>query len=204
MIEEIKKTLNFYDRHARELALKYRRSTPKELHEFILKTLPDKNCKILEIGFGAGREINFLLNNGFKIWGVDGSREFVKMARKNFPEISNKLFLGYLPNLKLPNKYTKFFDAVLSIAVLMHIPKNFHETTAKNIAKYLKPGGILILSYCINARNNEERFFEVLTPAEVQKAFSNAGFKKFNQIVSNDAQGRNLQWITEAYKLIEG
>jgi 2-polyprenyl-3-methyl-5-hydroxy-6-metoxy-1,4-benzoquinol methylase len=201
VIDVIKKTLDFYNRNALKLAEKYNRSTPYKLQQFVLNSIPNKNCKILEIGFGSGRELKFLLKNGFNVWGVDGSKEFVKLAKSEFPEISEQLFQAYLPELKLPSKYVNFFDVVICIAVLMHIPKNFHQLTAKNIAKYLKTGGILILSYSLGTRNEKERFFEKMEPKEAEKAFSKTGFKKIKELITQDSQKREIEWIIELYKL---
>ncbi len=199
MLEVIKKTLDFYNKNAEKLAKEYKNSTPHKLQQFILDSIPDKNCKILEIGFGSGRELKFLTEKGFEVWGVDGSEEFIKLVKRELPEISERIFHAYLPELNLPEKFSDFFDVVICIAVLMHIPKELHLLTVKNVAKYLKTEGRVILSYPLNARKEKERFFENMNPNEVEMIFSEAGFKKIKELITQDSQGRNFKWVTELY-----
>ena len=203
MIKEISQTIGFYNQHAKELVEKYDKAQPSELHAFILENLPDKKAKILEIGFGSGRELRFLMNKGYQVWGADGAIEFVKLAKKRFPQISNHLFHAYLPDLNLPSKYLKFFDAIISIAVLMHIPKIFYRQVAQKLAEYLKDNGIVILSYNLTHREEKTRFFEKINPETVLKAFSAEGFRKENELITRDAspEKREVLWITEVYKL---
>ncbi|MEO2069589.1 MAG: class I SAM-dependent methyltransferase [Desulfurobacteriaceae bacterium] len=203
MIKEIKQTIEFYNQYAEKLIEKYEKAEPKKLQTFILKSLPGRESKILEIGFGSGRELKFLMENGYQVWGVDGAIEFVKLAKKRFPEISNRFFHACLPDLNLPSNYLKFFDVIISIAVLMHIPKRFYRQIAKNLAKYLKDDGVVILSYSLTPREERERFFERMDPKDVLEAFLAEGFRKEDELKTSDAflERRDILWITEVYRL---
>ena len=201
-MKEVKRTLEYYNRKASELIEKYDKAQMEEVQKFLLEHLP-KGGRVLEIGFGSGRELRFLMEKGYQVWGVDGAIEFVKLAKERFPEISNRFFHAYLPDLNLPSNYLKFFDAIISIAVLMHIPKRFYRQVAKNLAKYLKDNGIVILSYSLTPREERERFFEKMDPKDVLEAFLAEGFRKEDELKTSDAfsERREFLWITEVYRL---
>src|SRR3989338_5440936 len=54
------------------------------------KNLP-KNSKVLDLGCGAGIPVSkFLIDNGYKVTGIDFSDEMLKIARKNVPKANFK------------------------------------------------------------------------------------------------------------------
>jgi cyclopropane fatty-acyl-phospholipid synthase-like methyltransferase len=203
-LKEVKRTLEYYNRKAKELIEKYDKAQMEEVQKFLLEHLP-KGGRVLEIGFGSGRELRFLMEKGYQVWGVDGAIEFVKLARERFPQISDRFFHSFLPDLNLPSNFLNFFDAIISIAVLMHIPKKYYRKVAKNLINYLKKEGVVILSYSLTPRSEEKRFFETIKPTEVLKAFELEGFKKIDELLTDDSaiEKREIVWITEVYKYAE-
>ena len=84
----------------------------------LLKYLEDvpKNAKILEVGCGSGRFLEFLEKNGYKnIYGIDSSKEMMDIAKKRTKAILIKGDAYKLPFSK------NSFEVVFSIHVLMHI-----------------------------------------------------------------------------------
>jgi hypothetical protein len=71
-----------------------------------------------------------------------------------------------------------------------------------SLINYLKKEGVVILSYSLTPRSEEERFFETIKPTEVLKAFELEGFKKIDELLTNDSalEKREIVWITEVYK----
>lgn len=76
----------------------------------------DKNKLYLEIGFGQGVNLKYLLDKGYDIIGVDLSESAVNNFRKLYPHYSNKVFL----NSELEKKDFKF-DIIYCSALLEHI-----------------------------------------------------------------------------------
>lgn len=90
----------------------------KKQKNVLLKFLKDIpiNAKILEIGCGSGRFLEFLESKGYKnIYGMDSSKEMLDVARK---KTKAKLEIGDV--YRMPYK-SKSMDVVFSVHVLMHV-----------------------------------------------------------------------------------
>jgi len=193
--ELIKTTLNYYNKNAYFLVERYEKANLKNLQEYILKFI-NKNDSILELGFGSGREINFLLKNGFKnIYGVDGCEEFVKKARERFN--SNNFYLSILPEINIPTNIK--FDFIYSIAVWMHLPTEVYEETVNNIISLLKENGKVLLSFSLDERKENERYFQKVDEKLLENLFNKNGMKKIDEIITTDSLNRNIQWKSVVY-----
>lgn len=56
--------------------------------------LDDSEGRVLEIGAGSFRDMALLNRLGVNCWGTDFSHSAVELAKKQFPEISEKIFQG--------------------------------------------------------------------------------------------------------------
>ena len=67
----------------------------------------------------------------------------------------------------------KRFDAIVCIAVLMHVPDNDLFDVLFQMRELLNPGGRVICSFCINREPNvaDPRLFINRVPQEVQLLF---------------------------------
>lgn len=90
-------------------------------------------AKVLEIGVGNGKISNYLNKLGFDVYGVDNSKECLKLLN---PKV--KKFLVDIEMNKLPFK-DNMFDVVLIFAVLEHI--KCPENVLKEINRVLKSKG---------------------------------------------------------------
>ncbi len=105
-----------------------------ETLEFVLKHLPNKNGRILEVGCGNG-ELAFALQNlGFQVVAIDNSAEAVKNAKQ----------LGVEARIaEFPNFDESGFDAILFARSLHHIHE-LEETVGKT-HELLNPNGLIML-----------------------------------------------------------
>ena len=117
------------------------------------------NLKILDIGCGNGRFLDFLQMQikNFQYLGIDGNPELLKIANKRLLtkdnlQINNIRFLqknisaddNWLKGFK--NKYG-LFDIIVCFALLHHIPGFQNRLLLlQNLRKLLIPGGYLALS----------------------------------------------------------
>ncbi len=193
-------TISYYDRTAKNLITSYETADMSTLYSFLHSTLLPTS-KVLDIGFGSGRDLAFLKQHGFDIWGIDPSQKFVNHVKERFPDISNHFFKASLPDLNIPKKLLHSFDSIILIAVWMHLPKEMYADSIKSLCSLLRPKGRVILSYSITPRIEEtERFFENIDSHILQTLFESYGCTKVNTTTNKDGLGeREIIWVTEAY-----
>ncbi len=113
--EVYRKSAGCYDLRFESLSGQITDRKQKEALLSCLKGIP-KKAKILEVGCGTGRFLEFLQKEGYKnIYGIDQSEEMLDVAGK---KTSANLKIGDV--YKIPYK-KDFFDAVFSVHVLMHV-----------------------------------------------------------------------------------
>lgn len=110
-----------------------------------------KNVKILEIGFGTGFFINYLLSKGYhNIYGVELSKEETEYVKKNIYEkveccVNTEKFL---------EEHKGEYDYIFMFDVLEHIPKNETVSLLTSINGSLKDGGV----FCARVPNASNPF----------------------------------------------
>jgi alkylated DNA repair protein alkB family protein 8 len=143
--ELINQTKKFYDSVAEHFSRTRSFNWPE------LKPLIDKYIKsgdkILDLGCGNGRLLELLKDKGVEYIGVDNSRALIKIAQERYNKIPNveyRFVVADALDLSFPENS---FDAVISLAVLHHIPSvEKRKKFFREVKRVLKPEGILILT----------------------------------------------------------
>lgn len=171
-----------------------------ELHTFLVKHLKSE-AKIMDIGFGSGRDLAFLKQQGFDIWGIDPSQKFVEHVQERFSSIPHHFFQGALPRLLILKDLLHSFDSIILIAVWMHLPKETYASSIQSLCNLLKPNGKIILSYSITPRTGEtERYFENIDRLLLKELFKKEGCTKIDEMINKDGlREREIIWVTEVY-----
>ena len=103
--------------------------------------------RILDMGCGPGRDLRYFRDLGHEAVGLDGSRSFAAMAHAATGcEVLHQDFLA----MDLPPGR---FDGVFANASLFHVPSRALPRVLREIARSLKPRGVL---FCSNPRGNNE------------------------------------------------
>lgn len=193
-------TISYYNESADKLIPAYEMADMSELHSLLLSNL-SPHSKIMDIGFGSGRDLSFLSNHGFDIWGIDPSQKFVDYAKQRFHSIPDHFFTTSLPNPNLPQNLLHCFDNIILIAVWMHLPKEIYKQSIQALCSLLKPYGKVILSYSITPRTEEtERYFENVDSKMLQSHFKEHGFSLISITSNKDGLSeREITWVTEVY-----
>jgi len=163
-----------------------------EINSYIEKYLKDGQ-KIIDVGCGNGRAL-FLLKNykNIEYLGIDNSENLIEKARNNFPEFSFEHFDG----LDFSKYKKEYYDVLLCVAVVHHIPENKIKTWLYDTASLVKSGGIIfITTWDVLAGKSREhldeenkgllpfmhykniRFVKSYTKEELEKYLSQAGLK---------------------------
>jgi SAM-dependent methyltransferase len=99
-----------------------------------------QGAKVLDAGCATGGFVKCAKSH-FDMWGVDISSFAVEEARETNPEVADQLFAGLLEDL---NFEPHSFDAIVLWDVVEHL--TFPKGTITELARLLKPGGLLYLS----------------------------------------------------------
>ncbi|MET0793317.1 MAG: class I SAM-dependent methyltransferase [Polyangiaceae bacterium] len=131
--------------------------------------------RILDLGCGPGRDLVALGALGHEVTGLDGSAEFVAMARgRSSGAVLHQNFLA----LDLGEER---FDGVFANASLFHVPGAELARVLRQLLQSLAPGGVL---FCSNPRSFErdhegfkgERYGTYLTVEGWLERIAAAGF----------------------------
>ena len=102
---------------------------------------------ILDLGCGPGRDLHHFRSMGHDVTGLDGSKEFVAMARAHSGcEVLHQDFLS----MALPERH---FDGVFANASLFHVPSKALPNVLLELFASLKPRGVL---FCSNPRGDND------------------------------------------------
>lgn len=199
-------TLDFYNAKAKEMADCYVQGGSGVAELFPI-AFP-RGTRVLDLGFGSGRDLNALCQAGYEACGVDASAEMVAQARHRFPSLDGRLTLDHLP--RLAAVADQAFDGILCSAVLMHLPEELLFDSVLNIRRILKLGGRLLIStplagpkVDISTRRDENgRLFNGVTPEQFQFLFEKVGFRQINRWDSADHLNRSdRRWATQLFVL---
>ena len=100
-----------------------------------------KNSKIIEFGSATGQMTEILSKVAQTVVAVDGSRDFIEIARKRVGNANNVSFYeSYFENFKLDEK----FDSLVMHHILEHIENPV--CLLPNLKKFLNDNGVLVIS----------------------------------------------------------
>lgn len=117
----------------------------KYIHRRIGHKIKGKDFNFLDVGCGAGRNIAYLVENGYNVTGIDISKIAINQAKKflNYKKIPrNRYYLKCVSSADFFFK-EKFFDVIISCASLDSMPTNEINQTIKKMEISLKKKGFL-------------------------------------------------------------
>ncbi len=164
------------------------------------------SSKVLEIGFGYGRDLVLLLQEGHRIYGIEeaayGLTEATRQLQQYMRNGNAHLILGAFNSADIQKES---FDAVLSHRVLHLLGENgLTDAFARRAAYALRPGGLLYVS----ARNpndfNKDQMVmtgnntaEYKDPARKGQQISFWNKERFNKVFGDKFDIESLEDHTE-------
>ena len=141
-------TIGHYDRTAEDFRDGTQDHDVSQNYRALLDAIAgDPPFSILDLGCGPGRDLRHFRALGHEAVGLDGSQEFVAMARcSSGCEVLHQDFLA----MSLPESR---FDGVFANASLFHVPSQELPRVLLELSASLKPWGVL---FCSNPRGNNE------------------------------------------------
>lgn len=176
----------------------------KEVIDTLKKYKITKNSNILELGCGEGRDAIYLLDNGYKVLGVDYS--FAVIDKCN--ELTNYKYVNNFKQLDLiENSLNEKFDFIYSVAVTHMFVLDEHRNKFYNfIYDHLKDNGIaLIISMgdgVLEINSDLEKAFDdtkrvnINTNKEIMVASTSCRVKRIDEM-KKEIQLNNLEILEE-------
>ncbi|RLE39309.1 hypothetical protein DRJ17_01150 [Candidatus Woesearchaeota archaeon] len=179
MEQELKDTIAVYDKFAKEYAeYNFQKIVQFPLNEFI-SFLP-KKAKVLDVGCASGRDVQYLIEDGFDTIGIDASKNLIDEAKKRVPEGKFKVMDMF--NMSFEDG---IFDGVWCHATFCHCLKKNALDLLKEYKRVLKTKGIIYIGLregdgermvTYSKSGNLPRFFAFYKLDELTALMKQAGF----------------------------
>ena len=167
-------TVAAYDTSAADFAADWHvQPAPDDLHRLV-KHFFLRQGRTADIGCGSGREVAWLVANGYPAMGLDPSAGLLAQARARYPSLA--FAAAALPDLVgIPDAT---FDNVLCETVLMHLASHLIAPSVQRLIAILRPGGCLYLSWRVTAGSDQRdahgRLYAAFEPTLVMDALTGA------------------------------
>lgn len=165
-----------------------------EIERFI-SGLPEE-AVILDVGCGGGIPVlRLLADRGFIVKGIDFSKTMLDMARRNVPEA--ELILGDVTKRDFD---PESLDGIISTYAIIHIHRSHHALLYRRMFKWLRPGGVMLVSTGKDDWSDIDEYFGVPMvwnhpgPKESLQLVKKAGFEViFERLVTTG--GETHYWV---------
>ena len=135
--------------------------------------------RLLDVGCGTGQLHDHLSGKYLAIEGVDVSKESIRVAAENRPANCYTTYDGH----RLPYENAKF-DLVIAIAVFHHVHPSAWQSTADEMLRVTRPGGLSIViepnpfnpitRYIVNTCDLDKNAI-LVRPSQLRNIFARAG-----------------------------
>lgn len=204
-------TIDWYNQNASsyaEKSMEHSSTDKQQLDDFSLR-IPSGG-KVLDAGCGSGRDTGLFNEKGFKVTGLDISRNLLEEAKKRYKGID--FVEGDM--LKLPFK-DNTFDATWAHAAIVHFEEDGQVKMAlSELHRTLKSGGVVHIlvrakkkddsktEVITDSISKSDRFYRNFTAEEMTNLMSDIGFtdieiSQYNEsdMDANKRPGEDIEWL---------
>lgn len=187
------RTREAYHANATNLCQRHRRAVPTNLYRLILQHF-HQGQPTADIGCGSGRDVAWLVQQGFPAIGYDASPAMLREARNAYPHIDVRE--DCLPQLaSIPD--TAYVN-ILCNATLMHVPRASLPASVQHVARITQAGGRMLISYrrstAATEREHDGRLFTTIEPLGLATLLEQAGLCVYATEQQADTERPGLWW----------
>lgn len=129
-------------------------------------------ARVLDAGCGSGQDAMFLATRNLEVHGLDFSAEAIQLAEQRSRERGVTVSWHHGSILSTPFE-AGYFDLITDRGCFHHIGGQRRHEYAREIARILKPGGVLFLRGC---RRPQRPFFPI-DPVAIEQTFDKQLFE---------------------------
>ena len=186
----IERTKQTYDKYSAEHAARFWNASVERAWDVFSALMPPE-ALVLDLGCGAGRDVETLGRRGYRVIGVDLSIGLLREAQSRLP---GQFVQGDMRSVPFSAAQ---FDGVWMCASLLHIPRRQASPILKHVRRVMGWGSVLYIAVKQGEGENWQEsegplFFTYYQPDEISKIVQDSGL--FIELIWNEkAQGNN--WI---------
>ena len=182
---------DYYNKNAQNFIEDTFDADMKEQYHMFEKYLESTNLKVLDLGFGSGRDSLYFQNKGYDVYSLD--------PVLNFCEHGKQIGLKRIYQQSVEEmKFVEEFDGIWACASLLHIPSSELVQVFNKCYIALKENGIMYCSFKYGEFEGERngRFYTDLNEEKLNELINNTRFKILELSITNDVRvERTDKWI---------
>ncbi len=137
--EIIQMNREYYNQNADTFIEGTMQADMSSLYEIFESYIPE-GARILDLGFGSGRDTLHFIEKGHEVVSIDISEALVERAKKILPNVVRLLDFHDLD-------YVKEFDAIWACASMLHCTETSLQLVIERCIRAIKTSGILYMSF---------------------------------------------------------
>lgn len=188
-------TIAIFDKYAEQYAeLTFSNILQYELNRFI-SFLP-KNARIIDIGCGSGRDVQYFMDYGFQVVGIDASTNMINEAKKRVPNGEFEIM-----RFESLNFSEESFDAAWVLDAIPFLEKKSVENFLSSFYSILKKDAIVFISARQGVGETEIEYKKLgnsklkvsfFYEEEIENLLRENGFEVLNLFTQ---EGEDFTWI---------
>jgi SAM-dependent methyltransferase len=184
-------SVSYYDRNAAEYFRDTVNADLSQLRARFLAHVPEGG-DLLDAGCGSGRDALAFATAGYRVVAFDASGEMAQLARAHTGLPIHQMTFDEVA-------WTDQFDGVWASASLLHVPAARLPHTIARLARALRSGGVMYLSFKLGdrERTNDGRTFTDMTESALRPLLVSAGMRLIDLWTTPDVRGdrSDVLWL---------